>query len=118
MEKPLKTLSISNAFLGIEVDIDVEHGGQRSKVTPTSANQEKTNAEATSSAPTQNVQTKADWNNTESATQVNVLAEQIQDMVVDPVPTQMEDGSFHSQVQELTVIEYNHLDTWWELWKY
>ncbi|XP_066053013.1 sequestosome-1 isoform X2 [Chamaea fasciata] len=82
---------------GIEVDIDVEHGGQRSKVTPTSANQEKTNAEATSSAPAQNVQTKADWSNTESATQMNVLAEQIQDMVVDPVPTQMEDGSFHSQ---------------------
>ncbi|KAM7042455.1 sequestosome-1 isoform 2-T2 [Acridotheres tristis] len=81
---------------GIEVDIDVEHGGQRSKVTPTSANQEKTNAEATSSAPTQNAQTK-DWNNTESATQVNIIAEQIQDMVVDPVPTQMEDGSFHSQ---------------------
>ncbi|XP_036247587.1 sequestosome-1 isoform X2 [Molothrus aeneus] len=82
---------------GIEVDIDVEHGGQRSKVTPTSANQEKTNAEATSSASTQNVQTKADWNNTESAAQVNVIAEQMQDMVVDPVPTQMEDGSFHSQ---------------------
>ncbi|XP_005523620.1 PREDICTED: sequestosome-1 isoform X2 [Pseudopodoces humilis] len=82
---------------GIEVDIDVEHGGQRSKVTPTSANQEKTNAEATSSASTQNVQTTADWSNTESATQMNVLAEQIQDMVVDPVPTQMEDGSFHSQ---------------------
>ncbi|NWU36909.1 SQSTM protein, partial [Hylia prasina] len=83
--------------LGIEVDIDVEHGGQRSKVTPTSANQEKTNAEAASSAATQNAQTKADWSNTESAAQVNVLAEQIQDMVVDPVPTQMEDGSFHSQ---------------------
>ncbi|NXE86833.1 SQSTM protein, partial [Menura novaehollandiae] len=84
--------------LGIEVDIDVEHGGQRSKVTPTSPNQEKTNAEATSSAaPTQNVQTKADWSNTDSATQVNVVAEQIQDMVIDPVPTQMEDGSFHSQ---------------------
>ncbi|NXL82255.1 SQSTM protein, partial [Leptocoma aspasia] len=83
--------------LGIEVDIDVEHGGQRSKVTPTSANQEKTNAEATSSAPTQNVQTEADWNNMESATQVNVIAEQMQDMVVEPVPTQMEDGSFHSQ---------------------
>ncbi|XP_068062009.1 sequestosome-1 isoform X2 [Anomalospiza imberbis] len=82
---------------GIEVDIDVEHGGQRSKVTPTSANQEKTSAEAASSAPTQNVQTKADWNNTESATQVNIIAEQMQDMVVDPVPTQMEDGSFHSQ---------------------
>uniref|UniRef100_A0A803V6A8 Sequestosome 1 n=1 Tax=Ficedula albicollis TaxID=59894 RepID=A0A803V6A8_FICAL len=83
--------------LGIEVDIDVEHGGQRSKVTPTSANQEKTSAEATSSAPTQNVQTKADWNNTESAAQVDIIAEQIQDMVVDPVPTQMEDGSLHSQ---------------------
>ncbi|NXY21609.1 SQSTM protein, partial [Atrichornis clamosus] len=84
--------------LGIEVDIDVEHGGQRSKVTPTSPNQEKTNAEESSSAaPSQNVQTKADWNNTDSATQVNVVAEQIQDMVIDPVPTQMEDGSFHSQ---------------------
>ncbi|NXP64896.1 SQSTM protein, partial [Chloropsis cyanopogon] len=83
--------------LGIEVDIDVEHGGQRSKVTPTSANQEKTNAEATSSAPTQNTQTKADWNDTESATQINIIAEEMQDMVVDPVPTQMEDGSFHSQ---------------------
>ncbi|NXY02341.1 SQSTM protein, partial [Pteruthius melanotis] len=83
--------------LGIEVDIDVEHGGERSKVTPTSANQEKTNAEATGSASTQNIQTKADWNNTDSATQVNVVAEQIQDMVIDPVPTQMEDGSFHSQ---------------------
>ncbi|NXD52898.1 SQSTM protein, partial [Corvus moneduloides] len=83
--------------LGIEVDIDVEHRGERSKVTPTSANQENTNAEATNSTPTQNVQTKADWNNTDSATQVNVVAEQIQDMVIDPVPTQMEDGSFHSQ---------------------
>ncbi|XP_041253478.1 sequestosome-1 isoform X2 [Onychostruthus taczanowskii] len=84
---------------GIEVDIDVEHGGQRSKVTPTSANQENTNAEAPSSAPTQNVQTKADWNNTESAAQVNVIAEQMQDMVVDPAPTQMEDGIFqeHSE---------------------
>ncbi|XP_048175383.1 sequestosome-1 isoform X2 [Corvus hawaiiensis] len=82
---------------GIEVDIDVEHRGERSKVTPTSANQENTNAEATNSTPTQNLQTKADWNNTDSATQVNVVAEQIQDMVIDPVPTQMEDGSFHSQ---------------------
>lgn len=95
----LRFLSTSNAFLGIEVDIDVEHGGQRSKVTPTSANQEKTNDEATSSAATQNVQTKADWNNTDSAAQVNIVAEQIQDMVIDPVPTQMEDGTFHSQVQ-------------------
>ncbi|NXO19301.1 SQSTM protein, partial [Oriolus oriolus] len=83
--------------LGIEVDIDVEHGGERSKVTPTSANQEKTSGEATSSGLTQNVQTRADWNNTDSAKQVNVVAEQIQDMVIDPVPTQMEDGSFHSQ---------------------
>ncbi|NXN83158.1 SQSTM protein, partial [Bombycilla garrulus] len=83
--------------LGINVDIDVEHGGQRSKVAPTSANQEKANAEATSSAASQNDQTKADWNNAGVAAQVNVVAEQIQDMVVDPVPTQMEDGSFHSQ---------------------
>ncbi|XP_039557356.1 sequestosome-1 isoform X2 [Passer montanus] len=82
---------------GIEVDIDVEHGGQRSKVTPTSANQENTNAEAPSSAPTQNAQPKADWSNAESAAQVNIIAGQMQDMVVDPVPTPMEDGIFHSQ---------------------
>uniref|UniRef100_A0A8B9CLJ7 Sequestosome 1 n=1 Tax=Anser brachyrhynchus TaxID=132585 RepID=A0A8B9CLJ7_9AVES len=36
--------------MGIEVDIDVEHGGQRSKVTPVSPNLEKNNAES-SSAP-------------------------------------------------------------------
>uniref|UniRef100_A0A8B9TSR5 Sequestosome 1 n=1 Tax=Anas platyrhynchos TaxID=8839 RepID=A0A8B9TSR5_ANAPL len=52
--------------MGIEVDIDVEHGGQRSKVTPVSSNLEKNDAESSS----------------------------------DPVPTQMEDGSFQTQVQE------------------
>ncbi|XP_010292073.1 PREDICTED: sequestosome-1 isoform X3 [Phaethon lepturus] len=81
---------------GIEVDIDVEHGGQRSKVTP-SPNQEKNSAESSSSTLNQNVQTKPDWNNRDSATEVNAVAEQIQDMVIDPVPTQMEDGSFQSQ---------------------
>lgn len=95
-----KTFSISNVFVGIEVDIDVEHGGQRSKVTP-SPNQENNNTESSSSTLNQNVQTKPDWNNTGSATEVNAVAEQIQDMVIDPVPTQMEDGSFQSQVQEL-----------------
>lgn len=95
------TFSISNAFLGIEVDIDVEHGGQRSKVTPASPNQEKNSAEASSSTLNQNVQTRPDWNNTDSAPEVYTVAEQIQDMVIDPVPTQMEDGSFQSQVQEL-----------------
>ncbi|XP_065500380.1 sequestosome-1 isoform X3 [Caloenas nicobarica] len=82
---------------GIEVDIDVEHGGQRSKVTPASPSQEKNSAEASSSTLNQNVQTKPDWNNTDSAPEVNTVAEQIQDMVIDPVPTQMEDGSFQSQ---------------------
>jgi len=104
MEKSVKTLSISNAFLGIEVDIDVEHGGQRSKVTPASPNQEQNSAESSSSTVNQNVPTKPDWNNTDSTTsttEVNAVAEQIQDMVIDPVPTQMEDGSFQSQVQEL-----------------
>lgn len=96
-----KTFSISNALLGIEVDIDVEHGGQRSKVTPAAPNQEKSNAESSSGTSNQNVQTKPDWNNTEPAAEVNTVAEQIQDMVIDPVPTQTEDGSFQSQVQEL-----------------
>ncbi|KAM6251787.1 sequestosome-1 isoform 3-T3 [Porphyrio hochstetteri] len=81
---------------GIDVDIDVEHGGQRSKVT-TPPNQEKNNAESSSSTPNQNMQTKPDWNTTDPATAVNVVAEQIQDMVIDPVPTQMEDGSFQCQ---------------------
>ncbi|XP_057265512.1 sequestosome-1 isoform X2 [Pezoporus wallicus] len=84
---------------GIEVDIDVEHGGQRSKVTPAAPNQEKSNAEASSGTSNQNVQTKPDWNNTEPAAEVNTVAEQIQDMVIDPVPTQTEDGSFQSQEQ-------------------
>lgn len=96
-----KTFSISNAFLGIEVDIDVEHGGQRSKVTPASPSQEKNSAESSSSTINENVQTKPDGNSTDSATEVNAVAEQIQDMVIDPAPTQMEDGSFQSQVQEL-----------------
>ncbi|XP_009465071.1 PREDICTED: sequestosome-1 isoform X2 [Nipponia nippon] len=82
---------------GIEVDIDVEHGGQRSKVTPASPSPEKNSAESSSSTLNQNVQTKPDWNNTDSATEINAVAEQIQDMVIDPVPTQMEDGSFQSQ---------------------
>ncbi|NWS67324.1 SQSTM protein, partial [Crotophaga sulcirostris] len=82
--------------LGIEVDIDVEHGGQRSKVTPAAPSRENS-AESGSSAPNQNLQTKPDENNTASATEVNAVAEQIQDMVIDPVPTQMEDGSFQSQ---------------------
>ncbi|XP_061858537.1 sequestosome-1 isoform X2 [Colius striatus] len=81
---------------GIEVDIDVEHGGQRSKVTPSSS-QEQQNAESSSSIPNQNVQTTPDWNNTGSTTEVNTVSEQIQDMVIDPVPTQMEDGTFQSQ---------------------
>ncbi|XP_010073010.1 PREDICTED: sequestosome-1 isoform X3 [Pterocles gutturalis] len=81
---------------GIEVDIDVEHGGQRSKVTPAAPNQENS-AESSSSTPNQNVQTKPDWSNTDSATEVNAVAEQVQDMVIDPVPTQMEDSSFQSQ---------------------
>lgn len=100
-KNPSKTFSISNALLGIEVDIDVEHGGQRSKVTPAPPNQEKNSAEPSSSTLNQNVQTKPDWNNPDAATEVNGVTEQIQDMVIDPVPPQMEDVGFQSQVQEL-----------------
>ncbi|XP_062443448.1 sequestosome-1 isoform X3 [Rhea pennata] len=84
---------------GIEVDIDVEHGGQRSKVTPAASHQEKNSAESSSSTVNQNIQTKQDGNSTDSATEVNAVAEQIQDMVIDPLPTQMEEGSFqdHSE---------------------
>ncbi|XP_068816175.1 sequestosome-1 isoform X4 [Struthio camelus] len=55
--------------LGIEVDIDVEHGGQRSKVTPASPHQEKNSAEPSSSTVDQNSQTKPDWNSTDPATE-------------------------------------------------
>ncbi|KFV91902.1 Sequestosome-1, partial [Eurypyga helias] len=82
--------------LGIEVDIDVEHGGQRSKVTPACPSQENS-AESSSSTLNHNSQSKPDWNNTDGAREVNAVAEQIQDMVIDPVATQMEDGSFQSQ---------------------
>ncbi|NWI14687.1 SQSTM protein, partial [Crypturellus soui] len=83
--------------LGIEVDIDVEHGGQRSKVTPASSQQENNSAEASSSTVNQNAETKPDWNSTAPATEVNAVTEQIQDMVIDPLPTQMEEGSLQSQ---------------------
>ncbi|XP_065590833.1 sequestosome-1 isoform X2 [Cyrtonyx montezumae] len=82
---------------GIDVDIDVEHGGQRSKVTPASPNQENSNAESNSSTLNQNSQTEPYWNSPDSATVVSNVAEQIQDMVIDPVPTQMEDGSVQTQ---------------------
>ncbi|NXU57019.1 SQSTM protein, partial [Turnix velox] len=82
--------------LGIDVDIDVEHGGQRSKVTPASSSQEQ-DSESSSGKLNQDLQTKPDQNKTDSGTQVNAVTEQIQDMVIDPVPTPMEDGSFHSQ---------------------
>uniref|UniRef100_A0A8C2SYH2 Sequestosome 1 n=1 Tax=Coturnix japonica TaxID=93934 RepID=A0A8C2SYH2_COTJA len=87
--------------LGIEVDIDVEHGGQRSKVTPAS-NQENNGAESSSSTANQNSQSKPCWNSTDSATVVNNVTEQIQDMVIDPVPTQMEDGTDDSDWTHLS----------------
>ncbi|NWX95400.1 SQSTM protein, partial [Nothoprocta ornata] len=82
--------------LGIEVDIDVEHGGQRSKVTPASSQQENS-TETSSTTVNQDTETKSDWNSTDPATEVNTVAEQIQDMVIDPLPTQMEEGSLQSQ---------------------
>ncbi|NXG31762.1 SQSTM protein, partial [Dromaius novaehollandiae] len=81
--------------LGIEVDIDVEHGGQRSKVTP--ASHQENSAESSSNTVNENVQTRPDLNSTEPGTEVTVVAEQIQDMVIDPLPTQMEEGGFQSQ---------------------
>ncbi|XP_025978462.2 sequestosome-1 isoform X2 [Dromaius novaehollandiae] len=81
--------------LGIEVDIDVEHGGQRSKVTP--ASHQENSAESSSNTVNENVQTRPDLNSAEPGTEVTVVAEQIQDMVIDPLPTQMEEGGFQSQ---------------------
>ncbi|KGL74834.1 Sequestosome-1, partial [Tinamus guttatus] len=83
--------------LGIEVDIDVEHGGQRSKVTPAPSQQENASAGTSSSTVNQNTETRPEWNSTDRATEVNAVTEQIQDMVIDPLPTQMEEGGLQSQ---------------------
>ncbi|XP_019390754.1 PREDICTED: sequestosome-1 [Crocodylus porosus] len=86
--------------LGIEVDIDVEHGGQRSKVTPTCPSSKKSGADSAGSPATQNSQTKQEGSSTEPAPENDAIAEQMQEMVIDSPPAQMEDSSFQSQSLE------------------
>ncbi|KYO20381.1 sequestosome-1 [Alligator mississippiensis] len=86
--------------LGIEVDIDVEHGGQRSKVTPTCPSSKKSDADSAGSPTTQNSQTKQEGSSTEPAPENSAIAEQMQEMVIDSPLAQMEDSSFQSQSLE------------------
>uniref|UniRef100_A0A7M4F014 Sequestosome 1 n=1 Tax=Crocodylus porosus TaxID=8502 RepID=A0A7M4F014_CROPO len=70
--------------LGIEVDIDVEHGGQRSKVTPTCPSSKKSGADSAGSPATQNSQTKQEGSSTEPAPENDAIAEQMQEMNLYP----------------------------------
>ncbi|KAJ6667905.1 hypothetical protein lerEdw1_016226 [Lerista edwardsae] len=76
--------------LGIDVDIDVEHEGQRSKVEPMQATS-KSSAKSTSSS---NNNTQSDASGVQkpaSGAAGDALTEQLQDMVVDSPPAQMQD---------------------------
>uniref|UniRef100_A0A8D0H6R0 Sequestosome 1 n=1 Tax=Sphenodon punctatus TaxID=8508 RepID=A0A8D0H6R0_SPHPU len=77
---------------GIEVDIDVEHGGQRSKVTPT-----QSNSESTSSSSDQNSQTKPEDSVKKSAREMrDSISDQMQEMAVDSPPIKLEEHSLIS----------------------
>ncbi|KAM7162837.1 sequestosome-1 isoform 5-T5 [Macrochelys suwanniensis] len=86
--------------LGIEVDIDVEHGGQKSKVTPTCPSSQKSDSEPGGSSTSQNGQTKPEGSSKELVTERDdSITEQMQEMVIEPPSTHMEDSNFLSQEQ-------------------
>uniref|UniRef100_A0A8C7E4F8 Sequestosome 1 n=1 Tax=Naja naja TaxID=35670 RepID=A0A8C7E4F8_NAJNA len=79
--------------LGIEVDIDVEHEGQRSKVSPAQPSSEKSSSKP--SSPTE--QTKPEANSENNPDISDVLANQMQEMIVCSPPAQMEEENILSQ---------------------
>uniref|UniRef100_A0A8C3XP00 Sequestosome 1 n=1 Tax=Chelydra serpentina TaxID=8475 RepID=A0A8C3XP00_CHESE len=86
--------------LGIEVDIDVEHGGQKSKVTPTCPSSQKSDSEPGGSSTSQNDQTKPEGSSKELVTERDdSITEQMQEMVIETPSTHMEDSNFLSQEQ-------------------
>ncbi|TFK09627.1 cadherin-13 [Platysternon megacephalum] len=94
--------------LGIEVDIDVEHGGKKSKVTPPCPSSQKSDSEPGGSSTSQNGQTKPEGSSKEPVTEredsitepmQEMVIEQMQEMVIEPPSTHMEDSNFLSQEQ-------------------
>ncbi|XP_044882626.1 sequestosome-1 isoform X4 [Mauremys mutica] len=86
--------------LGIEVDIDVEHGGQKSKVTPPFPSSQKSDSEPGGSSTSQNGQTKPEGSSKEPVTErEDSITEQMQEMVIEPPSTDMEVSNFLLQEQ-------------------
>ncbi|EMP24684.1 Sequestosome-1, partial [Chelonia mydas] len=85
--------------LGIEVDIDVEHGGQKSKVTPPCPSSQKSDSEPGGSATSQNGQPKPEGSKESVTEKEDSITEQMQEMVIEPPSTHMEDSNFLSQEQ-------------------
>uniref|UniRef100_K7FRQ4 Sequestosome 1 n=1 Tax=Pelodiscus sinensis TaxID=13735 RepID=K7FRQ4_PELSI len=79
--------------LGIEVDIDVEHGGQKSKVTPPCPSTQS-DSESGGSSTCQNGQSKPEGSSKEPATEKeDSITEQMQEMVLEPPSSHMEEQS-------------------------
>ncbi|XP_074987352.1 sequestosome-1 isoform X3 [Caretta caretta] len=85
--------------LGIEVDIDVEHGGQKTKVTPPCPSSQKSDSEPGGSASSQNGQPKPEGSKEPITEKEDSITEQMQEMVIEPPSTHMEDSNFLSQEQ-------------------
>ncbi|XP_034634462.1 sequestosome-1 isoform X5 [Trachemys scripta elegans] len=86
--------------LGIEVDIDVEHGGQKSKVTPPCPSSQS-DSEPGGSSTSQTGQTKPEGSSKEPVPEKeNSITEQMQEMVIEPPSTPMEVSNFLSQEQD------------------
>ncbi|XP_077182733.1 sequestosome-1 isoform X1 [Paroedura picta] len=81
--------------LGIDVDIDVEHGGQRSKVAPTPSAEKSSAMPGNSSGDQSKFETS---NRSKPASEAgDAITDQLQEMVVDSPPMQMEQESLLSQ---------------------
>lgn len=84
------------------MDIDVEHEGQRSKVSPAQPSSEKSCPKP--SSPTE--QTKPEANSENNPDISDALANQMQEMIVCSPPAQVEEENILSQVQEMSVFAH------------